>query len=121
MQPLFSVGGIVKSPKMESADSQIRENHGHVPAHKNSGACPGQKCFVGAKQVHCARHEAVGETSAASPIDENSKVLGRTGLSRMACIACSNSVNVYGSVSISSALGRSGTTTHVTGMRHLYP
>ena len=38
----------------------------------------------------------------------------------MARIASSNSLNVYGSVSISSALGRSGNTTQVTGMRQLY-
>ena len=77
MQPLFSVGRIVESPKVESADSQIRENYGHTLAHKNSGACPGQMRFVSAKKVHRARHEAVAETSATSPIDENSKVLGQ--------------------------------------------
>ena len=77
MQPLFSLGRIVESPKVESADSQIRENYGHALAHKNSGACPGQTRFVSAKKVHRARHEAVAETSATSPIDENSKVLGQ--------------------------------------------
>ena len=68
---------MVESPKVESADSQIRENDGHALAHKNSGACPGQMRFVSAKKVHRARHEAVAETSATSPIDENSKVLGQ--------------------------------------------
>ena len=77
MQPLFSLGPMVESPKVESADSQIRENYGHALAHKNSGACPGQMRFVSAKQVHRTRHEAVAETSATSPIDENSKVLGQ--------------------------------------------
>ena len=75
--------------------------------------------FVSAKQVHRTRHEAVAETSATSPIDENSKVLGQNQPVTMACIASSNSLNVYGSVSVSSALGRSGNTTHITGMRHL--
>ena len=77
MQPLFSLVPMVESPKVESADSQIRENYGHALAHKNSGACPGQTPFVGAKQVHRTRHEAVAETSATSPVDENSKVLGQ--------------------------------------------
>jgi hypothetical protein len=46
------------------------------------------------------------------------KAWGRAGVARMARIASSNSVNVYGSMKVSSALERSGKTAHVTGMRH---
>ena len=115
MQPLFSLGRIVESPKVESADSQIRENYGHALAHKNSGACPGQMRFVSAKKVHRTRHEAVAETSATSPIDENSKVLGQDrpvhdGVHRVFKFAERVRIGEHQFCS----------TTHVTGMRHLY-
>jgi len=41
---------------------------------------------------------------------------GNAGESRMASITSSHSVNVYGSMSVSSALGRPGETDHVTGI-----
>ena len=123
MQPLFSLVPMVESPKVELADSQIRENYGHALRRQEQRRVSRRRRPSWARNRFTAHDtKLLAETSATSPVDENSKVLGtKPAGPRWRASRLQIPLNVYGSLTVSSALDRSGNTAHVTGMAPFIP